>query len=145
VEIFALSLDIFNPPSPREDYLHKNSVWKKHFKDNGILIGAFVEDQLAGYVFFYDREKESGSSHCWMAGVAEKFRGKGLLSALMGEAQKQLKSKGYQQMTINTYSEKFPIMYSYLTKHKFELYKEEEKQSQGKMIRKSFFKKKVVN
>jgi ribosomal protein S18 acetylase RimI-like enzyme len=76
-----------------------------------------------------------------MAGVAEKYRKQGILKKLMSELTKVLKERGYKDFTINTWPEKFPAMYAYLTKYDYEKYKEEEKDWEGKRAVKSFFRK----
>lgn len=138
-QVILLSLNIFNPPEGGKDYYHFKDRWIEYFRQNGLLFGAYVDEELAGYVFFYDRDKGAKASHCWMAGVSEKFRRKGLLKSLMDKAKRSLKNMNYKQMTINTYPEKFRAMYSYLTKYQYSIYKEEQKEWDGQLTKKCFF------
>lgn len=140
-QVIQLSLRIFAPPKDVTDHFHQEQKWKEYYQENGLLLGAYNDGELAGYVFFYDREKDKQSSHCWLAGVLKNYRGKGILTSLMDAAQDLLKEKGYQSITINTYPEKFPAMYHYLTKYHFEMYHEEQREWQSHSTRKCFFRK----
>jgi len=138
-QAILLSLRIFDPPNREEDYYSDQDRWIENFKQNGLLLGAYVNKEFAGFVFFYEKEKGARSSHCWIAGVLEKFRRKGLLKSLMDEAKRILKNMNYTQITIDTYPEKFPAMYAYLTKYKYKMYREEQKGLRGQLTKKCFF------
>lgn len=142
-QVVQLSASIFTPIVKQLGNDEKPELWQEQLRQNGLLLGAFVEDHLAGYAFFFEKDKDSNSAHCWMTGVLEEYRGQGILSRLMDEGQRQLKAKRYTQVTVNTFEEKFPHMYAYLQKHGFTLYKEEQKEWQGKSVTKSFFRKKL--
>ncbi len=73
-----------------------------------------------------------------MLGVSETFRGKGVLTQLMAYAEKELQNN-YEEITINTYPDKFPAMYAYLQKNHFILDKKEWKELHGKKVEKAFF------
>lgn len=81
--------------------------------------------------------------HLWMAGVDENFRDKGILTALMQTGLEEIKKRKYEEITVNTFPEKFPIMFSFLQKHGFIEYKDEQKEWNGKEIKKVFFRKKL--
>jgi len=140
-QVIGLSLKVFKPKKDRKDPYHNLEKWREYFKQGGILLGAFVNKQLAGYLFCYEREPGKNNLHCWMAGVAEKYRRQGLLKKLISKIKKILKEKGYKTFTINTWPEKFPAMYAYLTKYGYKKYKEEEKEWEGKQTLKVFFRK----
>lgn len=142
-QVMQLSAQIFTPIVKQLGNDEKPELWHEQLRLNGLLLGAYVDDQLAGYTFFFEKEKDNGSSHCWMTGVLEKYRGQGILSKLMDEGQRQLQEKGYKQISVNTFEEKFPNMYAYLQNHGFTLYKEEQKEWQGKSVTKSFFRKQL--
>ena len=141
LKVISLSLSIFKPEKGKEDPYHQLKKWKKNFKKEGLLIGAFVNDELAGYLFCYEKDSRQKVIHCWLAGTAEKYRRQGVFKRLMMELTRILKKRGYKGLTINTYPEKFPAMYAYLTKHGFRKYKEKKKDWQGREISKLFFKK----
>jgi ribosomal protein S18 acetylase RimI-like enzyme len=139
--VVDLSLSIFKPKAGKNDRYHNIRNWEEYYKQKGVLLGAFLNNELVGYLFCYEREPYKGTLHCWMAGVAEKYRKQGILKKLMSELTKVLKERGYKDFTINTWPEKFPAMYAYLTKYDYEKYKEEEKDWEGKRAVKSFFRK----
>lgn len=142
-QVVQLSAAIFTPIVQQLGNDEKPELWQEQLRQNGLLLGAYIDDQLAGYAFFFEKEKDGGSSHCWMTGVLEKYRGQGILSRLMDEGQRLLQERGYKQITVNTFEEKFPTMYAYLQTHGFILYKEEQKDWQGKSVKKSFFRKQL--
>jgi len=142
-EVIKLSLSIFKPKAEKQDRYHDIQRWKKYFKHKGILLGAFIDKKLVGYLFCYQRESNQSSFHCWMTGVDEKHRQKGVLKELISRLIEILKEKKYKTFTINTWPEKFPAMYAYLTKYNYEEYKKEEKEWEGKKTLKVFFRKKI--
>jgi ribosomal protein S18 acetylase RimI-like enzyme len=142
-EVIDLSLSIFKPKAGKNDRYHNINNWKEYFRQKGILLGAFVNNKLAGYLFCYEREPNKNTLHCWMAGVAEKHRRQGMLKKLTSKLTKILREKDYKAFTINTWPKKFPSMYAYLTKYGYEKYKEEEKEWEGKKTIKAFFRKNI--
>jgi len=142
-KVIKLSLSIFKPKAGKQDRFHNIQRWKKYFKQEGILLGAFINEELAGYLFCYQRELNQKSLHCWMAGVSKEYRQKGILKKLISKLTRILKEKNYKVFTINTWPEKFPAMYAYLTKYGYEQYKKEERKWEGKKTLKAFFRKKV--
>lgn len=141
--VINLSLSIFNPKEGKDDRYHNINNWKEYFKQKGILLGAFLNNKLVGYLFCYEKEPNKNTLHCWMAGVSEKHRRQGILKKLMIKLTEVLRERGYEVLTINTWPEKFPAMYAYLTKYGYEKYKEEEKEWEGQKTLKSFFRKKI--
>jgi len=142
-EVIKLSLSIFKPKAGKQDRFHNIQTWRRYFKQKGVLLGAFINEELAGYLFCYKREPNKNSLHCWMAGVDQKYRQKGILKKLISELTKILKKENYKTFTINTWPEKFPAMYAYLTKYGYEEYEKEERKWEGKKTLKAFFRKKI--
>lgn len=66
-----------------------------------LLIVGYVDDQPAGYVVGYDRDKD-GSFYCWMAGVNPAYRRRGVLGALMQYQDDWAKQHGYTFIKIKT-------------------------------------------
>ena len=64
-----------------------------------------------------------------MCGVDQEYRRKGLIKLLMNESFQQAGKEGYLYVTINTYKDKFPAIYSYLTNYGFKEYKKEKTRS----------------
>lgn len=114
----------------------------KNFNAGGILLAAFIKDQIAGYVFAYERQPKTKNIHCWMAGVKKEFRRRGVLKKLMAQLTKVARKKGYKRLTINTYPKRFPHMFNFLTTHGYNLYKKETKEWRGwpsQIVTKTFF------
>lgn len=105
-----LSVEIFGQDA--SDEKHSIEKWKEHLKQNGLLLGAFVDDKLVGFKFGYEREPSS--FHSWLAGVSDLYRGRGIMTALMESQEAWAKSHGYRFLTVNTYRESFPAMYNLL-------------------------------
>ncbi|KKR30286.1 hypothetical protein A2715_03145 [Candidatus Woesebacteria bacterium RIFCSPHIGHO2_01_FULL_39_32] len=61
----------------------------------------------------------------------------------MNESFQQAGKEGYLYVTINTYKDKFPAIYSYLTNYGFKEYKKEPNNWNGQKIVKSFFRKNI--
>jgi ribosomal protein S18 acetylase RimI-like enzyme len=144
-QVLLLSQQIFNPPEAESDYHHLLSVWQEHYKNDGLILGAYLNEELSGFVCFYEKENGSGSYHCWMAGVAETARGRGILKSLITRAEEIAREKGYTHISINTYPEKYPAMFHYLQKYNYLQYKVEDREWQGKMTKKAFFRKLLLS
>ena len=75
-----------------------------------------------------------------MAGVTKEFRKKGILKTLIQELKQKARKNGYEYLTINTWTRRFPAMVDYFTKYDFERYKEEELEwEKGKTELKYFY------
>lgn len=138
-----LSLLVFKPKEGEKERHHQPKKWKEHFRKGGVLLGAFVDNQLVGFIFGYEKEPGKETFHCWMGGVAEKYRQRGILKKLVRGLMKLLRQKGYKTLTLNTYPEKFPAMFAYLNKYNYEFCREEEADWDGRKVVKAFFQKKI--
>ena len=91
---------IFDPILKGLDGKVHQSIWNDRLNDNGLLLGAYVHCTLVGFVLFFEKEKGTNSVHCWIAGVEETYRKKGVLKSLMRVATKKLKDRGYGAITV---------------------------------------------
>jgi ribosomal protein S18 acetylase RimI-like enzyme len=142
-EVMQLCAKIFTPVLKGIDKNEKKSIWWDTYEQNGLLIGAYHEKDLVGFIFFYEKDPKTKNIHCWMDGVDEQFRNQGIFTTLIETGLRELKKRGYEYMTINTFPEKFPVMFSFLQKHDFVEYKEEQKEWHGEITKKVFFRKKL--
>lgn len=142
-QVMQLCAKIFNPLLQGLDKNEDKGIWSKNYEQGGLLLGAFVEKQLVGFIFFYEKNPGSKSIHCWMDGVDEQFRKQGVFTSLMQSGMDELKKRGYAYLTINTFPEKFPAMFSFLQTHGFTQYKEEQKNWNGTLTKKVLFRKKL--
>lgn len=137
-----LSREIFKPQGEEDSPFHDAARWKEYLDKGGLLLGAFVDGELAGYNLGYPVDDQE--FHLWMGGVAERFRGTGLATHLLEEEERLAKEQGYRILTVNTYQEKFPVMFSFLSRHGYSIYKQEEKDWRGDKVIKSYFRKEIV-
>jgi ribosomal protein S18 acetylase RimI-like enzyme len=142
-QVIALSTKIFDPILQGLDKNEDKKIWWGNYEKNGLLLGEYREEKLVGFAFFYEKEPHIKSMQCWMVGVDEKFRGRGILKSLMEAGEQELKKKGYEYINLNTFPEKLPAMYAYLQKYHFIQYHEEQKDWHGKLMRKVSFRKKL--
>lgn len=82
-----------------------------------LLIGAFIDNQIVGYLVGYDRYND-GSFYCWMVGVNPNFRKKGVLKTLMDYQEKWARKRGYSKIKIKTRNH-LREMLVYLVKYGF--------------------------
>lgn len=129
-EVNTLSRIIFN--KGKEDSNHKMDLWEKMYASDGLLLGAYIDGELVGFLFSYVREKGTGRYHLWMGGVLEKYRRKGAFSALYKKSLEIIKSWGYAVITGNTFPTKFNVMWDFLQKKGFTVYKKEKVMWDGK-------------
>jgi GNAT superfamily N-acetyltransferase len=129
--IHLFSQEIFGESAASEKYAPER--WKEHLKKRGLLLGAFENGELVGFKFGYERE--AGSFHSWLGGVRRSQRRRGVMRALTEKQESWARSHGYPRLTVNTYREKFPAMYTFLTHSGYT----ERKEHEGK----SFFEKKL--
>lgn len=68
---------------------------------NKMIIVAYYGEIPAGYIVGYDRDND-GSFYVWLAGVDDRYRRKGLLSALMKYQIEWAKKHGYNKLKLKT-------------------------------------------
>lgn len=141
--VTQLSNKIFDPILQGLNKNEDPSIWQENYKKDSLVIGAYSDKQIVGFIFFYEKFPGTKNIQCWMCGVDEKCRGQGILTTLMQVGMKKLKEREYEYVTVSTYPEKFPMMFSFLQKYHFEQYKEEDKQWHEEVTKKAFFRKKL--
>jgi len=135
--VLEFSKKIFKPTPQEVEESHKKEDWLKRLENKGILITAYVGNNLAGFALGY--EKERGSLHIWQVGVMEEYRGRGIWRDLYREIEEYARNNDFQKITLNTYKDKFPVMYKFAQTRGFVCYKTELKNG----LEKSFFEKKL--
>ena len=93
------------------------SGYQKYGDKEHLIIIASYDNQPAGYLIGYDKFGDD-SFYCWMAGVDNNFRKKGILKALTDYQDKWAKSKGYNKIKIKTRNNRREML-SYLVKYGF--------------------------
>lgn len=101
---------------------------KKYFKERcsdkkKLIIVSYLQvhtkELPIGYIVAYDRFGH-GSFYCWMAAVNPKYRGKGVLKAMMDYLETWAKKKGYTQLRIKTRNRRREML-AYLIKYGYNL------------------------
>lgn len=138
-EVIVLYKRIFDPILEGLNKDEDKNIWWESYRQQGLLLGAFTDDVLIGFIFFFEKEPGTKRMHCLLTGVDKVYRGQGILKALMDAGIKELKIRGYETMTVSTVNEKMPAMYAYLLKNNFTIYKEEHKDWHGEHTIKSLF------
>jgi GNAT superfamily N-acetyltransferase len=132
-DAISISREIFSPSAKEIEEYHNKQDWNNKIEKGGLLVVVYIENEPAAFVLSHI--KEANSLHIWVGGVLKKFRGLGLWSGLYEKIEKYAKDKSFEKLTLNTYRDKFPIMYNFATKHGFTCYKTEMKDG----LEKSFF------
>jgi ribosomal protein S18 acetylase RimI-like enzyme len=137
-----ISLAIFSPKNSKNSPYYDPQKWNDYLDNGGILLGAFVNNKLVGYLMSY--RKTSRRFHVWMAGVKKEFRRRGVMTRLLKTLERKLVVQGYELMTINVCEVKSPEMFAFVKKKGFEVKRTKIVDWDGEMVVKSFFEKKLT-
>lgn len=140
-KVIELSLTIFKPKDGRNNSYHDPQEWRDYLDNNGMLLGAFVNKELVGYLLA--RREDNRQFHLWMSGIKMQFRRRGLMTKLLKGLESCLAKQGHPRLTVNTYEEKFPAMFALLKKEGYKVWKTKRVDWDGKKVLKSFFVKKL--
>ena len=133
-----MSKDIFHPSATEIEQYHNKLDWTKKINDDdGLLVMAYVDNEPAGFVMCYSKEPKT--LHIWVGGVLEKYRGLGIWTGIYEKIESYATAKNHQRLTLNTYKDKFPVMYTFASTHGFHCYKTEIKDNREK----SYFERKL--
>lgn len=86
----------FGESSSMQDFVDRYSG-KEH-----VIVGAYLDDILIGYIIAYDREQDGERFYVWMAGVDNNYRRNGALKKMMDYVFAWAKEHGYSKITIKT-------------------------------------------
>jgi ribosomal protein S18 acetylase RimI-like enzyme len=125
-EALLVSKKVFKPTPEDVETYHNKQDWLKKLENNGLLIVARVHESIIGYAVCYSRDYKF---HIWNVGVLEEFRKSGIWNQMYETIIKFAKQKGFNQLTINTYKDRFPNMYIFCLKHGFEEFNSEKGKS----------------
>jgi len=109
-KIIELSLIIFKPKDRKTH--HDPKKWRRYLRNDGILLGAFINGELVGYLFSY--KKSNQHYYAWLGGVKKEFRKKGIMTKLLKTLEEKLIYRGCRLLTASTYEKKFPGMFALL-------------------------------
>ena len=83
-----------------------------------VIIGAYLEDKLIGYIIGYDKHQDKERFYIWMAGVDNNYRRRGALRQMMNYVEEWAKEKGFSKLAIKTRNNRREML-SFLCKNNF--------------------------
>ena len=111
----------FGELSSKQDFIDRYSG-KKH-----VIIGAYLEEKLIGYLIAYDREQDGKRFYVWMAGVDNNYRRCGALKKMMNYVFSWAKDEGFSKITIKTRNNRREMI-NFLSKNDFNFMSVEQKE-----------------
>lgn len=139
--VFEAGLAIFQPLPSEQHAYHDLRVWKEFLDQGAVVLGAYADDRLGGFVFV--KREASDHFHIWLAGVLPEMRRQGLLRSLLKKVETISHEEGVTRLTINTYPKRFPEMYQLLPSFGFQVDRMEVHDVDGVLMEKSFFSKAI--
>ena len=86
----------FNEMSGIDEFINRYAR-KKH-----VIIGAFLDNKLIGYIIAYDKHEDGERIYIWMAGVDNNYRRLGALKKMMDYINNWAKENSYTILAIKT-------------------------------------------
>lgn len=83
-----------------------------------VIIGAYIENKLIGYIIAYDKHQDKERFYIWMAGVDNNYRRRGALRQMMNYVESWAKEKGFSKLAIKTRNNRREML-SFLCKNDF--------------------------
>ena len=125
-QALRVSIRIFEPSSKEKRKYHNKNNWHKKIVNNGLFITAWKDEKMVGFSICYPKKN---SLHIWNVGVLKEHRKLGVWKAMYGEIMKYALENRFNNITLNTYKNKFPGMYAFCLKNGFKEYKTEKGKS----------------
>jgi len=122
-EVITLSVKVFHPSAEQLVKYHDNADWIKKIENGGLLLSALIKNKIVGFVICY--RKSPDILHIWNVGIDEEYRRMGIWNNLYNEILDWAKQKNYKYVSLNTYKQKFPNMFTFAIKNNFVLDSEE--------------------
>lgn len=121
-----VSKQVFKPSPEEMQKYHNRKDWLEKISNGGLLITTKDTNTIVGFAICYPKK---GNFHIWNVGVLKNYRGLGVWRQMYENILNFAKEKGFKNLTLNTYKNKFPDMYSFCLNHGFVVYKTEEEKS----------------
>lgn len=125
-EALEVSKIIFKPTPGEIEIYHNKLDWLKKLEYKSLLIVARIDDSIAGFAVCYPRDNKF---HIWNVGVLENYRKSGVWKKMYESIIIFAKQKNYNQLTINTYRDRFPNMYKFCLENGFREFETEKGKS----------------
>ncbi len=129
---------VFNPSEEELEKCHRKEMWVNKVESGGLLVTVSVNDRVIGFAIC---EKKGGNLRIWSVGVLLKYRKLDLWKKMHHEIELFAKSGHFKKLSLNTYKDKFPNMYSFVSKYGYKKVKTEFDEMQN--TTKSYFEKTI--
>jgi len=106
-----VSIQIFEPSFEEHQKYHDKNDWLNKLNDGGLLVTAWDDKKVVGFSISYPKEQKF---HVWNVGVLKEYRKLGIWKNMYNEIEKFAKGRKFEQLTLNTYKDKFPGMYNFV-------------------------------
>ncbi len=121
-----VSKKVFEPSKEELLKYHDKTDWLNKINSGGLLVTAWDDKNIVGFSICYPKEK---ILHIWNVGVIKDYRKHGIWKMMYEEIEKFANKKKFDQLTLNTYKDKFPSMYNFVLNNGYTVYKTEEDKS----------------
>lgn len=115
-EVLNVSTVVFNPSHEEIKKYHNKEDWLNKIRDGGLLITAKYNNVIIGFAICYPRDHRL---HIWNVGVLKEHRRSGVWTRMYAGIIKYAKQKHFNEISLNTYKDKFPKMYEFCINHGF--------------------------
>lgn len=95
------------PEASKVDYCDK------HMSDKRLILGAYVNDEIIGYLLAYEK---NNSFYCWITAVDKRYRRIGILTEMMNLFIEHAKKLSYKKVSIKTLNNRREML-SYIVKN----------------------------
>lgn len=132
--ILETAKEVFKPTHDEIIKYHNKEVWINKVKNGGLLLTISNSDRVVAFAIC---DKRVNCLHIWNVGVLPEYRKTGYWKKMHDQIIKYANTQGLNKLTLNTYKEKFPGMYNFVSTNGYSLISEEFDETQ-KLTKSSF-------
>lgn len=114
--VLRVSREVFKPTPEEKEKYHYREDWLNKIKNKGLIIAAKDKSSVIGFSICYPK---GSILHIWNVGVVEKYIRIGVWKQMYKAIVKSAKQNGFNELTLNTYKNKFPNMYAFCLENGF--------------------------
>ena len=122
-DALLVSHKVFSPSEKEVLKYHDKNDWLNKIRNKGLLISVYDDIKCVAFAICYKKEKDQ--LHIWSVGVLDTYRGRGIWKQIYKNIIQYAQEKGFQKLSLNTYKDEFPNMYTFVKKEGFKLLSEE--------------------
>lgn len=124
--VLDISRKVFEPSMEEIRRYHDRNDWLEKINNGGLLITVSDNMTPVGFAICYSKENYL---HIWNVGVLEDYRKLGIWNEMYEHIIHFAELNKFKHLSLNTYKEKFPHMYSFCIKNGFREVKTEDGKS----------------